>query len=551
MDARRAAGIVALAAVVAGCGAARPPARPLAAVVPHAPPRTERDWRAAAGDWRRTADAAAAAESRRLAALAVARRSRTVRGALQRALLARHIPRAVHDRLLGEYVAARAAVTRLGGLRATELAAVVASVDQLAAERRLSAGRLAPVFLVLRRNRQFWAGSPMLPAAGYRTTFGRDPAVFQYYPGHGLQLQQLASWGRVNAVARACLDARLRHGRRCPRAALGTAIDRLVGLGARRDRFLAWEYYFAFGGGTPPWVSGMTQGTAVQALARSARVLHRPRYLRVAARALGAFDRPPPFGVGVDAPGGRHFLMYSFAPGLRILNGDLQALTGLYDLAALGHDRHARRLFRAGEPAARRAVREYDTGAWSLYSQAGRESTLGYHQLVAGFLGNLCARTHRATYCSAGRRFAHYELEPPRIHLTRLRGLRARRATAVRFTLSKVSTVDVRVSGRAGVTLQTREALPRGSHAVVWTPPARGRYRVRIEARGPSGPPGVLASTVRVVRPKPRPGRHTACPRRAARSSAAKPPSEKCSPMRKRGDITSTWRSPAPGRSGR
>ena len=31
--------------------------------------------------------------------------------------------------------------------------------------------------------------------------------IFQYYPGRGLQLQPLASWGRANAIAGACLAA--------------------------------------------------------------------------------------------------------------------------------------------------------------------------------------------------------------------------------------------------------------------------------------------------------------------------------------------------------
>jgi hypothetical protein len=284
---------------------------------------------------------------------------------------------------------------------------------------------------------------------------------------------------------------------------LRAALNRLAGLGARRDRFLAWEYYFSFGGGTPPWISGMTQGTAIQALARGARVLHARRYRAQAVHALGAFRAPPPVGVSVPAPGGRHYLMYSFSPGLRILNGDLQAITGLRDLAVLGRSRAARVLFRRGDLAARRAVDQFDTGAWSLYSQAGRESTLGYHQLVGQFLGNLCRRTDRRTYCAANRRFARYEHEPPRIGIARLTGLRARRTTAVNFTLSKLATVDVRVTDRRGVTMSRRLSLERGSHTVPWTPPARGSYRVRVVAQGPSGPRGVNSEAVRVVLPKP------------------------------------------------
>ena len=36
---------------------------------------------------------------------------------------------------------------------------------------------------------------------------------------------------------------------------------------------LAWEYYFAFGGGRAPWTSGMAQSVAAQAFARAASLL--------------------------------------------------------------------------------------------------------------------------------------------------------------------------------------------------------------------------------------------------------------------------------------
>jgi hypothetical protein len=373
-------------------------------------------------------------------------------------------------------------------------------VDSLAAQHRLTAGRFEPVFLLLRRNREYWTRVASLPAPRDRTLFGGDPAVFQYYPGQGMQLQQLASWGRVNARLGVCL-----RGGHCPRAALVRALDRLVRLGARRAGFVAWEYYFSFGGGTPPWISGMTQGTAIQALARAGLVLGDSRYPRDAVRALGAFRAPPPVGVGVPAPGGRHYLMYSFAPGLRVLNGDLQAITGLRDLAVLGHSRSALALFRSGERAARRAVAEFDTGAWSLYSERGREASLGYHELVGQFLANLCRRTAAPAYCAASRRFVRYEHEAPRIELARLSRLRARRATTLRFSLSKLATVDVSVSGRRGVTMSRRLSLSRGTHTLAWVPPARGPYRVRVTAQGPSGPRGVRDESVRVVLPKPKP----------------------------------------------
>jgi hypothetical protein len=251
-------------------------------------------------------------------------------------------------------------------------------------------------------------------------------------------------------------------------------------------------------------MSGMAQATGIQALARGARLLGRPDYLETARTALGAFETPPPVGVSVPAPGGRHYLMYSSQPSLRILNGWLQALTGLRDMATLGHDARARRIYRRGERAARRAVAGFDTGAWSLYSDHGLESTLGYHQLTTSFLANLCARTHRATWCTDERRFARYEREPPRVDVVPMRRLRAGSVATLRFTLSKVSHVHVAIVGMRGAVLRTDLELRRGPHALAWRPVRRGRYSIVIRAQGLSGPAGIERRLVRVLRRHPR-----------------------------------------------
>jgi hypothetical protein len=499
--ARRHLALLLLVLGLAGCGAvAEPPPRPTP------PPEVrlrENLGPLKAATWR--AQEAAAAERARLLAIAIrkARRSTTVSGALGLAMLTGAISPATHSRLAGEYDDARAAAARLTGARSAELWSVIGEADALAADHMLGASRLAPVFLILRRNTQFWTHAPF-PAASQRTTFGDDPAVFQYYPGHGLQLQALASWGKANWLAGACLRYRTRARRRaaCPVHELRHTVDRLLALAAHRGDFLAFEYYFTWGGGTPPWISGMAQGTAVSALARAARALDEPRWRRAAHRALGAFTTPPP--VGVD--GGDHFLMYSFAPTMRVFNGELQAVSGIGTLSSLyPRDTEAGRLFRRGERTARAMIPESDTGAWSLYSTAGEESTLGYHQLIETFLGDMCKQTLRRIYCAARDRFARYEREPTRIAIAPLRKLRAHRATTLRFAISKVSTVSVQVSGKRAATLARGWELPHGAHALVWTPPARGRYRVRITAQGPSGPLGVTTRKVNVVLPKPKP----------------------------------------------
>jgi hypothetical protein len=495
---RRLLPLLLLAAGSVACGSVQdPPPRP---PDPDGAP-VERAAALKVGTWRGLAAAEAERVARLRRAIRRARRSTTVDGALRLALLTRRIEPRAHARLKRDYAKARAAVRRLPGSRAAELAAVVGTTERLAAAHLLTARRLPAVFLILRRNTRFWSRAPW-PAPAQRTTFGRDPAVFQYYPGRGMQLQPLASWGKANWLAGECLRKRSA----CRARRLRRTIDRLLELGATRGDFLAWEHYFSWGGGTPPWISGMTQATVVSALARASSALDERRWEKAARRALGAFRTPPP--VGVD--GGDHFVMYSFSPSLRIFNGELQAVSGIGELAVLSGDLGARRLFARGERAARRMIEEADTGAWSLYSHAGRESTLGYHQLIGEFLRDMCELTRDPTYCDARVRFARYEREPTRIGIAALRGLRARRATTVRFAISKVSHVRVRVWGPRGLSLSRDLDLPYGSHAVAWTPPSRGRFRVAIDAQGPSGPLGSKERRFRIVLPKP-PKR---CPKR-------------------------------------
>ena len=102
-----------------------------------------------------------------------------------------------------EWADANRTLAGLTGVRRTELGYVVQSIRSLAAQHALTADRIEPTFLILRTNARFWPRAA-IPASGWRTG---SPEIFQYYPGRGLQLQPLASWGRANAIAGACLAA--------------------------------------------------------------------------------------------------------------------------------------------------------------------------------------------------------------------------------------------------------------------------------------------------------------------------------------------------------
>lgn len=433
----------------------------------------------------------------------------SVRAVVRDAAAGDHLTPADAERYEAIYTRALAARAKLTGQRRAELAAVVAQLEAFARGGTLTVSRMPALFLQLDENTSWWLRhappAPPKPKPGATPCAGgagqggarvvRDEIVLQWYAGQGLQLQQLATAGRANALVKACIEPNPELA--CDRARVKTAMDGLAMLAVDRGGFRAWEYYFGFGGGRPPWISGLAQGTAMQALSRGAHVLGDPAYLDVARSALGAFERRPPAGVRVPAGAGNHYLIYSFNPGLRVFNAFTQSLVGLYDYAEAADDDTARALFAAGERRLREELPGADTGAWSRYSAGGAESDLGYHKVLRDFLRSLCDRTKRAPYCSAADRFTRYLSEPPKMRFLPASRARARAGTFARFSLTKVSCVTLKVT-RGGKVVASRSAvLGRGARALGWVPPSRGAYRVVVTAQDLAGHRASIAAAVR------------------------------------------------------
>ena len=144
----------------------------------------------------------------------------------------------------------------------------------------------------------------------------------------------------------------------------------------------------ALTGGHPPWVSAMSQATAIEALANAYKATRQQSYLSLAHQALPLLTAAPPTGVGVRTARGWRFLQYSFAPNLDIINAFLQTLVGLDTYAEVSDDQTAQQLFTAGNAEAQWELPSFNTGSWSLY-QPGEEDDLSYHELVTGFAQNL------------------------------------------------------------------------------------------------------------------------------------------------------------------
>lgn len=293
------------------------------------------------------------------------------------------ITAAAYAKYAGAYSAAEASLKKLSGTRRAELGAVIANTQQMAAANELTPSRLPVVMLTLEKNRQWWTTEPLV-AARERVSFPPSKIVWEYYAGQGVQIQWLGTFGEANGYYLSGHE----------NESLKQLLSEVIPLATQRAGGIAWEYMFHFDGGAPPWTSGLSQGTALQVLARAWSRFKEPAYRTAAQQALGIFETPPPQGVQVKTPAGTEYAEYTYAPSDFILNGFIQAEVGLYDYTSITKDPLGLRLFEEGDAQARVETPKYDTGAWSLYDQYG-ESDLSYHELLTEFLVHLCERTRK------------------------------------------------------------------------------------------------------------------------------------------------------------
>ena len=431
----------------------------------------------------------------------------SVSGALASLLHSAAISEATYHQDYTGYVAAKSSLGRLSGTRREELGAVLANVQAMASAGELIPSRLPALFLTLERNRQWWTTGPLL-ADDERVSFPGSEIVWEHYPGQGIEIQWLASFGEANGYYLSGDE----------NADLRQLLNEVIPLATRRAGGIAWEYMFHFDGGTPPWTSGLSQGTALQVLARAWSRFKEPAYLAAAQQALGIFQTPPPQGVRVRTPAGAIYAEYSYAPSDRILNGFIQSLVGLYDYTEITKDPLGLALFDAGDAEARAIVPLYNTGAWSMYDQFG-ESDLNYHELLTEFLQHLCERTRKGQpltpagspagaqiagdqiYCTTAQQFTADLHTPPAIALLS-RTLPGGARGGLQLSLSKISNVSLTVRQGSKVVWTNSALLERGRPRLLWITPAKGgTFSVSLTASDLAGNFSTTAGTVVVTRP--------------------------------------------------
>lgn len=431
--------------------------------------------------------------------------------ALSRLLQSGAIDQAAYESDLATYVQARKSLKRLSGTRRLELGDVLGNLEAIAAKGLLAPSRLPALFLTLQRNREWWTTRSLL-FSGQRVAFPPSRLVWEYYPGQGIEIQWLASFGAANGYY-------LSH----QTTALTELLDEAISLATQRAGGIAWEYMFAFDGGSPPWTSGLSQGTALQALARAWSRTHEAQYLTAAQQALEIFKVGPSIGVRIPTTMGAHYLEYTYAPSERIVNGFIQALVGLYEYTKLTGDPVGQELFTAGDAQARAELPRFDTGAWSMYDQHS-ESNLNYHELLLEFLQHLCEKTKHGepltptagqipgdeVYCTTAQHFNEDLTTPPAVQLL-TSTLHAHERAGVQMRLSKISTVTMTIS-RAGRTVWTNRAtVEGGTPRLLWVTPSRpGTYDVTLRATDLAGNEEVATGAIVLAKPKKARGRKSA-----------------------------------------
>ncbi len=451
-----------------------------------------------------------------LPAGAGATRTVTVTAALQQLQQSSAITEAQYRQYQGAFSAAKTSLRKLSGTRAAELGSVMANVEAMASGGQLIPSRLPVVFTTLERNRQWWTTEPLL-GSDQRVSFAGSRLVWEYYPGQGIEIQWLATFGKANGYF---LDKET--------TALKEVLNEAIALATQRAGGIAWEYMFHFDGGAPPWTSGLSQGTALQVFSRAWSKTHEQAYLNAANEALGIFEQPPPVGVKVLTPAGAHYLEYTYAPSERILNGFIQSLVGLYEYTKLTGNPVGQRLFEAGDAEARAETPHYDTGAWSMYDQH-TESDLNYHELLAEFLEHLCEKTSKGEpltpttgpipgdeiYCTTAKKFREYEKTPPVIALLTQTASTNERA-GVQIELSKVSSVDMTIKLGEKTVWTNSATVEGGKPRLLWVTPSKGGvYTVDLSAKDLAGNEEVATGTIVVKTAK--------APKKTAKAASVAP----------------------------
>ena len=300
-----------------------------------------------------------------------------------------------------------------------------------------------------------WFASHWDPKAGTEVVDWSDGTWYRAFPGIGLQFHPLENFGKLNNFVTQKNPTRAEQ-----------LAQALVERSVVRAGGLAWEYYFRFEGGRPPWISGMAQAVAAQALARAGTLLADPTLTAASQRVYKTIPL-----LTRSAQTGPWIRLYAFNNDT-VLNAQLQTILSLQDYSTQTGDQAAARLAVRLQAAAVGLLPRFDTGYWSRYALGGTEAPLDYHKYVVRLLTLLAKRTLDTTFTTYAQRFGDDLREPPVVKEGPAPGAiypwpqdGYRDYARYVFWVSKRSTVRLQIA-RAGKPV----VVSSGWHSVAWSP---------------------------------------------------------------------------------
>lgn len=365
---------------------------------------------------------------------------------------------------------ARAERTARTGARRSNIRAVRRYATTLARRRGLTPPRLEPVFLSIRATTTILGSRRRHPRHEQELQLRGEPVVFTYYAGRGVQYQPFETF-KLGVTHLTGDTIRVGAARRIA--------DRMLEMGSTSRGSTTWEFYFPYGGPATPWRSTIAQAQAIRLyslLAQHVPEAERARYV-AAADAIVQSHLRSTAARGVASPQGRgsFYVMYSFHPRQRILNGHLQSLLSLHRYSVETGSPAARQAYDRGYAALVPMMHRFDRGDWSNY-QPGQEADREYHEFVTSQLFYLAQETRDPFFIDYARRFRIYLEEPASL------GLRVvllpslvlprdgyRDAIPVRFELNKSARVTMIITDGSGRE-QRRVTSParRGINTMYW-----------------------------------------------------------------------------------
>ncbi len=405
------------------------------------------------------------------------------------------VPAAERQADLAAVARAKALAKKLGGSRAQALNAVVKSANQIAARPDLTPDLARVVFLELDANTTYLA-THALPSSGTRIRI--DGVVYESYTGQGLRIQPLGTYFAILEPGQGIVAE----------GGVGAAMTSAQKIVLAVGDTYQLPYLFPYAGTNPPWYSAMAEGVAASAGISVWNRNGEDQYLDWAIRFGNAALA---FGIPVEN-NGLWFPLYVSKPGYRVLNGHLQTVQAMSDLAdATGDDAFAD-AFSRSVATTKAVLPKYNTGGWGRYAP-GEDAPVKYMSLMATQLTDLGAITGDPAFTTMGQAFAKDLKTPPVLTgpTKPVKPLSTRRFKAKPFVKllikrDKPVKLTIRVTtkrgGPSGIGPFSVSVSSGSGRIKVTLPRKPGMYTVRADAKDWAGNrvKNVLLATVRVKR---------------------------------------------------